>query len=352
MEQLRRDLRRVVLRIAIADIVVLALAIWGAWQLRLHLGIWPNELSSGIYPLQIVGAPILLVWLVMLVAEGAYSLRVLGEGPEEPRRITRASLLTAGAVALIFYLAHYPLVRGYMLAVFLLGIPALHLERLIGRRLLHRARRNGRLTHRVLAVGAAQSVAEVAAVLEREKQVGMHVVGACLTDAPAGEMPVPVLGTVDELLAIARDQQADTVLVARGGFETSAELRRVTWELEDSGLDVVIVPSMTDVAGQRLQMRPVAGLPLLHLEPPTARAGRRVAEAALRPGRLVSGAGAGLSAASRRWRSSSGSRTAGPVLLPAGARRTWRRGVPDPEVPVHVCRRRRPRGLVARARRA
>ena len=271
MEQLRSDLRRVVLRLAIADIVVLALSIWGAWQLRVGLGFWRNEITDSFFPPDFTGGLILLTWLVMLLVEGSYSLRVLGEGPEAARRITRASLLTAGTIAMVFYVAHYPLARGFVVLAFAFGIPALQIERYIARKLLHGARRRGRLTHRVLAIGEAQSVSEVASVLDRETYVGMHIVGACLTGDAQGDIPVPVLGPVSDLLAIVQAHDVDTVLVARGGFETATELRRVTWDLEDSGLDVVIVPSLTDVSSQRVQMRPVAGLPLLHLERPTAR---------------------------------------------------------------------------------
>jgi exopolysaccharide biosynthesis polyprenyl glycosylphosphotransferase len=60
------------------------------------------------------------------------------------------------------------------------------------------------------------------------------------------------------------------VLVTRGGFATAKELRRVAWDLEGSSIQLVVVPSVNEVAGSRIHMRPVAGLPLLHLEQPQA----------------------------------------------------------------------------------
>ena len=47
-------------------------------------------------------------------------------------------------------------------------------------------------------------------------------------------------------------------------------MRRIAWDLEGSGIDLIVVPSVTDVAGPRIHMRPVAGLPLLHMEQPQA----------------------------------------------------------------------------------
>jgi exopolysaccharide biosynthesis polyprenyl glycosylphosphotransferase len=63
---------------------------------------------------------------------------------------------------------------------------------------------------------------------------------------------------------------ADTVLVTRGAYSSSDDLRSIAWDLEGSDIDLVVVPSLTDVAGPRIHMRPVAGLPLLHLEGPQA----------------------------------------------------------------------------------
>jgi exopolysaccharide biosynthesis polyprenyl glycosylphosphotransferase len=45
-------------------------------------------------------------------------------------------------------------------------------------------------------------------------------------------------------------------------------LRHLSWELEGTGVDLVVAPALTDVAGPRINIRPVAGLPLLHVDEP------------------------------------------------------------------------------------
>ena len=47
------------------------------------------------------------------------------------------------------------------------------------------------------------------------------------------------------------------------------ELRRLAWQLEGSGVDLVVAPQLTDIAGPRVHIRPVEGLPLLYVEEPT-----------------------------------------------------------------------------------
>jgi exopolysaccharide biosynthesis polyprenyl glycosylphosphotransferase len=44
------------------------------------------------------------------------------------------------------------------------------------------------------------------------------------------------------------------------------------------GVELLVAPAITDVAGPRTVVRPVAGLPLLHVEEPTFRGPRRVAK--------------------------------------------------------------------------
>ena len=80
------------------------------------------------------------------------------------------------------------------------------------------------------------------------------------TADPVGyrEVDLAVLGLPDDLRRLCEERGADTVLVARGGYDTSEALRRVSVELEGSNVEMVLVPSLIDVAGPRIQFTPVA----------------------------------------------------------------------------------------------
>jgi exopolysaccharide biosynthesis polyprenyl glycosylphosphotransferase len=68
----------------------------------------------------------------------------------------------------------------------------------------------------------------------------------------------------------------DTVAVAGPSALSARELRQLSWDLEGTGTDLVVAPAITDVTGPRIHVRPVAGLPLLHLEAPAFNGARRV----------------------------------------------------------------------------
>jgi exopolysaccharide biosynthesis polyprenyl glycosylphosphotransferase len=267
------DIRLVLATTAVLDVMAVVVAVILAWDLRIAYDVFSLEpLGSN----QLIGqaAPwVIAGWFVALLTQGAYSARHFGAGPDEYRTITTASLVTAAVASMACYLLQLPLSRGFLVLTFLIGIPLLLLERYVVRKIVHRMRSRGRLLHRVIAVGGPSGVTEVVDSLRRAQYVGYQVVGACLPAGIAVEpdrLPVPVLGAVADTRRMCDEVGADTVLVARGGYASSHELRRIAWDLEGSDIDLVVVPSLTDVAGPRIHMRPVAGLPLLHVEQPQA----------------------------------------------------------------------------------
>jgi exopolysaccharide biosynthesis polyprenyl glycosylphosphotransferase len=72
-----------------------------------------------------------------------------------------------------------------------------------------------------------------------------------------------------EVVPLVREVGADTVAVCGSASNEPGELRRLAWQLEGSGVDLVVAPQLTDIAGPRVHIRPVEGLPLLYVEEPT-----------------------------------------------------------------------------------
>ncbi len=224
---------------------------------------------------------IALGWILSIGLAGGYQVKVFGAGTDEYRRVVNASFLTAALIGIGCFVLKFDLSRGFYVLTLLLGPPMLLLGRLMLRRALNRARARGVLSHRALIVGTEAHVDDVAGVLARESWLGYDVIGA-LTPA-AGHLAetqsgVPVLGTTDGVAALAEDVHADVVFFAGGAVESASELRQLAWDLEHSDCQVIVAPSLTDVSRERVQVRPVGGLPLLHLEKPRAAAATRRAK--------------------------------------------------------------------------
>jgi exopolysaccharide biosynthesis polyprenyl glycosylphosphotransferase len=222
-----------------------------------------------------------LGWLLVLAATGSYQRRVFDVGTDEYKRVLNATLVTAGLVGITSYLLRFQLSRGFFVLAFVLGPILLVTGRYVVRHAIHRSRSRGRALHRVVIAGSASHVDEIARVLSRETWLGYDVVGA-LTPRPAGSDStpggVPVLGTAESLRRIADEVHADVVFLAGGAFDSARDLRTMAWDLESEDLQIVVAPGVTDVAGERIQMRPVGGLPLIHLEKPRSARALRLAK--------------------------------------------------------------------------
>jgi exopolysaccharide biosynthesis polyprenyl glycosylphosphotransferase len=247
-----------------------------------RFGAEPTDAETGGLSYALVALTIALGWSVSLAVAGAYETRNLGTGPEEYKRVAVGTLRMWAVVAMVCYAARVGVARGFVLVALPLGLLLLLAARALARRVLVAARAHGKAVHRVVLCGDRPAVAALAAELRRERAAGFQVVGACLP-TPGARMresdELPVLGTLDDVPAVVRAMDADTVAVASA--VPSESVRRLAWGLEGSGVDLVVAPSVIDVAGPRVSVRPVAGLPLLHVDEPEFTGGKRVAKTVL-----------------------------------------------------------------------
>ncbi|MFI7605693.1 sugar transferase [Micromonospora sp. NPDC049366] len=274
----RADERAYIRVLVVLDTAVLTVALLAGYLTRFGDG-----RASGSEISYVLVAPALLIaWLVSLKALGCYDDRVIGYGADEYRRVGTASLRLAGGIAILGYIADVNVSRGFLAISFAIGTIGLEAARFAARKRLHRARSRGiGWSRRVLVVGEAAHVLELVLTLRREPYAGYHVVGACIPDAllaPVAQRlgDVPVVGSLRGIPEAAEAVGADTIAVTASGELTATRLRRLGWQLEGTGIDLVVAPALTDVAGPRIHTRPVAGLPLIHVEAPEFRGVRKL----------------------------------------------------------------------------
>jgi exopolysaccharide biosynthesis polyprenyl glycosylphosphotransferase len=77
-----------------------------------------------------------------------------------------------------------------------------------------------------------------------------------------------------------RYADADAVAVVSQPDLSGHALRRLSWALEDRGVELLVSPGIVEVAGPRLSIRPLAGMSLLHLERPMMKGTRRAMKVA------------------------------------------------------------------------
>lgn len=234
-----------------------------AFEVRYHARLEPPPeylLITGLLP---------LVWWTLVALAGGYDPRVVGAGAEEFRRIVRAGVALTACVAVLSYSAKLDLARGYVAIALACTITFDLAARHTLRKRLHRHRSLGKCMQRTVAVGPPAAVAELVAVLGRHTSHGLLVVAVCLASDGRRDPDIegiPVVGGMGDVATAVSSFRADTVAVVNCAEMDGTKLRDLAWTLEKTGTDLCVAPALLDVAGPRTTIRPVAGLPLIHLD--------------------------------------------------------------------------------------
>lgn len=267
--------RRYAHLLLVTDVAVVALAVGAAQWLRFGTaagtGVKIFDWTYAVVSMLVVG-----IWTLFLVIYRARSPRILGAGSEEYRRVAAATFSAFGTVAIVALLFRFDLARGYLAIALPLGLMGLLAGRWYVRRVVVAAkRRGGQYLTSVLVVGEPGPARSLVKSLARTPEYGYAVVGVCFTGrtglgrTTATEINgVPVFSFEEDLGAIIAASGADTVALTATESLGSHDISDLSWALEELDVDLVVSPGMVGLAGPRLTMRPVADLPLIHLEKP------------------------------------------------------------------------------------
>lgn len=219
-----------------------------------------------------ISVGLIVAWMSILGIFGSRGYRVLGSGPEEYKLIANASMRLFGIIAILAFLLRIDIARGYILVAFPLGMAVLAFSRWIWRQWLGAQRVGGSYSSRVILIGSEESSRRIAKELSKHFVAGYLVVGACTPNGTAGgNLPgtnIKLFGGLDDIKNALTLADADTVIVTSGAGISAQRMRELSWSLEPDRQHLVVVPSLTDIGGPRIHTRPVAGLPLIHVETP------------------------------------------------------------------------------------
>ena len=211
-----------------------------------------------------------LLWLIILAFAGGYDARFVGVGTDEFRRVLNSGIFLIAAVAFVSYVTRTDIARVYVVIALPGTIASDLAARYWLRKRLHRKRALGACMRRTVLVGHADVIAELAALLRRDTHHGLRAVAACVLgpDRPEEINGLPVVGGLGNVTEVVEWMHVDTVAVLACPEMSGARLRDLAWSLEKTNTDLCVAPALLDVAGPRTTIRPIAGLPLLHMDHP------------------------------------------------------------------------------------
>ncbi len=227
----------------------------------------------------VVSSVLPLAWAAAVALSKGYDSRFYGAGPDEFRSLLRAGVGLTAAVAMTSYVTRAEIARGFVVLAIPVTVVAALLLRYALRKDLHRHRVRGRCMHRVLVVGRSGPAATLCEHLESRPTDGFRVVATCRPRGDSNGPMHPEELAEPDILAAADRHAVEVVAIATDPELAGQSLRRLSWALEQRGIELIVSPGIIEVAGPRISIRPVAGLSLLHLERPSVSGGPHLMKA-------------------------------------------------------------------------
>jgi exopolysaccharide biosynthesis polyprenyl glycosylphosphotransferase len=222
-----------------------------------------------------------VIWVIAMLISRSYEERFLWVGAEEFRRIFFSAMMLLAALGTVSWAFRLDVARGFVIIAVPLAASLTLFQRYLQRQILHRARSHGKHLQTTLLVGHRNAVAALDEQMDREAYHGYRVIGCCLPEdqfSPTADAfnGLPVLGGLHEVAAVVDQYEVDTVAVLPCPELDGSALRRLGWALEKTRAELLLAPAVTEIVGTRVRIRPVCGLPLMHMERPELTGIRRL----------------------------------------------------------------------------
>jgi exopolysaccharide biosynthesis polyprenyl glycosylphosphotransferase len=219
--------------------------------------------GTGDYPWRAALA-ILVIWVSALAVRRAYDSSRIGVGSEEFKNVIGATVGSFAFFASLGFVLEITDGRRFLIGTFVAGVVLLPVGRRLIRVWLFSRRRAGHLMRRTLVIGAGSELEELQKRLSHDPRAGFEVVE--VMHGPIS--PLAIDAWLDQVEQALQTYSVDAVTVSQTPTITGDVIQRLSWRLEGPSIELLVSPSLGDVTGPRLNVRPAAGLPLLHLEEP------------------------------------------------------------------------------------
>jgi exopolysaccharide biosynthesis polyprenyl glycosylphosphotransferase len=262
MATMRREVDRryhdVALGLAASDAIAICVALTLSYWMRFGV----RSMSSR--ELVVVGvAPV--VWVLVFQAYRLYNPLHLSPAEEFRRTISAAGV---GMVLLVMasYWSKSSFSRGWIGLTWCLALLLELLVRRMWRLYLHRRKLDGRLALRTLIIGSTGEAVQMAQVLDTPGSGFVPLGYVQPIGSIAAEDTLPVLGGIERLRDVIREQTADCLFVA-STIVRPEDIALVSRAARREGVEVLVSANVTHVLTSRLALQQVGSLIALSLRP-------------------------------------------------------------------------------------
>lgn len=261
-------LRRLILALFVADVVLTQLALFSADWLRLFL---PLGRELGASPATLLNPYVYLIalvlWPLVFAATSVYDVRRNVRPVGEARSLFIAISTAIFALSGVLYFTFRDVPRLLIVYFYFIDLLYLAAARIVAGVLLRLLHAGGRPLTRVLVVGLGDSAQAIALALQTRLGHSVAIVGCADDTATQGLPGVPLAGKVADVPRLVHELQADEVIICLPG-DRYADVERLSYQLQSEPVRVRLVPDFLKLVMVQSSVDVVGGLPLIGLREP------------------------------------------------------------------------------------
>ena len=260
-------LRRLVIILALADVVVAQIALVAADYMRRFIPLGNAQARQAPFLNLLIHLIVAVVFPATFLALSVYDVRRDTRPVGDAASLARAVIVGTFVFAGVLYFSYRQVPRLLVIYFFvaeLAAVAALRLLAGVGLRLL---RQQGRPLSRVLLVGSGEAAVAVAGALRRQFGDSVAIVG-CADDAPGpGPAALPLLGKLTDVPNLVRACAVDEVILALPA-EQHEIVESLAYALLTSPVRVRLMPDYLRLVFVQSSVESVGGIPLIGLREP------------------------------------------------------------------------------------
>ena len=256
--RVRREYRKIVLAMAVTDVLSVLLAF--ALASFVHDRIQKDSLDVWV---MLAIAPLLVV--AIFAAFRLYAVPRMSAAEEFRRLILGVTMLVTTVVTFSFW-TKSSFSRQWIAVSWVLALVLVLASRWTWRKAVGRARERGRLALRTLVVGANAEAGRLVTEM-RNRGLGFVPLGYVCADAwgrPTTD--IPMLGHLDDLPALIAEHDADCVFVASSAVRPE-HMAEVSKAARRTGVEVRVTANVQEVLSTRVAAHPMGGMMAFSLKP-------------------------------------------------------------------------------------
>ena len=266
----RRTLAHRARVVAFVNLVVDLVAVSGGYLLSKGIIASTRADAASRTPFSLSGRWVMLtipLWLLIFAAYGLYNRSELDAPSEEIRRLFHGITVSLVAIVMLTFFAKFAVSRGWIASLALSTTLTLAAGRFAVRKLTGRLNASGYLCTPALVIGINEEARTIARSLGRQPKLGYGAVGfVSVGPAPSAMIDgLPVVGTVDDIAAVARRTGVAAVVIA-GTAVRADTLLQIDAALQAVDVEIRLTPGLPHVSPSRITIRPLDGLALLSLD--------------------------------------------------------------------------------------